>query len=284
MKSILCCSDGSIYSTPVYELSAWASRQTAAEVHVLHMLNAHREQALTSDLTGNIGIDTGDALLEELTQFEENKGRLARLRGKAIVEDARQQLENLGVKKVTTEMRHGALVDQLEELGEGIGLVVIGKRGQAAGQAVHHLGSNLERVLRSSTRPVLVSPKISLPKENFLMAYDGGPSSEKALNFALQSPLLRGMRCRLLRAGRIDADAEWFLQEAAAKLRKVGYEVETELTPGSPTEVIRTAVATHQVQLLLMGAYGHSKLRNFMLGSTTTSLLLHTHVPILMFR
>lgn len=37
-------------------------------------------------------------------------------------------------------------------------------------------------------------------------------------------------------------------------------------------------------QMLIMGAYGHSRIRNLIIGSTTTSLVRSCRLPILMFR
>jgi nucleotide-binding universal stress UspA family protein len=95
---------------------------------------------------------------------------------------------------------------------------------------------------------------------------------------------LRGLRCHLLRAGRIDADAEWFAREAAGKLQAAGYEVTVELTAGHPEKVIADSVARHHIGVVLMGAYGHSRIRQLVVGSTTTAILRTCHVPVLMFR
>ncbi|MOA66376.1 Universal stress protein family protein [compost metagenome] len=42
--------------------------------------------------------------------------------------------------------------------------------------------------------------------------------------------------------------------------------------------------AQHQIDLLAMGAYGHSRIREFLVGSTTTSMLRTTVTPVLMLR
>ncbi|HSP25858.1 MAG TPA: universal stress protein [Saliniramus sp.] len=47
-------------------------------------------------------------------------------------------------------MRNGDLVEALQEYERDCDLVIIGKRGEAADFAKLHLGSNLERVVRSS--------------------------------------------------------------------------------------------------------------------------------------
>jgi nucleotide-binding universal stress UspA family protein len=46
-------------------------------------------------------------------------------------------------------------------------------------------------------------------------------------------------------------------------------------------EVLEAYVASHDVDLLVMGAYGHSRLREFVLGGATKSLLSKPPLPIL---
>jgi len=188
------------------------------------------------------------------------------------------------VANITTEQRHGSLVENIEELEFSADLVVMGKRGESAALAKSHLGSNLERVIRASIRPVLVASQFFDPISNFLIAYDGGPSVEKAVRFAIEQPLLRGLTCHLLRAGRIDANAEWFLQETASKLRAAGYEVSAHTTPGNPEQVITDIIKRESIGLLVMGAYGHSRIRQFIVGSTTSEMVRTSRIPVLLFR
>lgn len=136
--------------------------------------------------------------------------------------------------------------------------------------AKEHLGANLERVIRTAVRPVLVTTATFQPIEKFLFAYDGGPSVTKAIEFALASPLLKGLGCHLLRVGHIDDKARYYLDETAAKLRNAGYQVTTHAIDGAPEKVIAEVIERERIQLLVMGAYGHSPIRAFILGSTTT--------------
>jgi nucleotide-binding universal stress UspA family protein len=284
MNRILTCTDGSIYAPGIYDLTAWAAKRSAAAVHVLHMLDPHRERAELADRSGNLGLHTGEELLEELAAFEETRNRLARERGKALLVEARRHLTAAGVESVTTEQQHGALVETVIRMEAGADLVVMGKRGESANFARLHLGSNLERVIRASARPVLVAARKFTPITRFLLAFDGSPSAEKALTFAIDHPLLKGLTCHLLRAGRIDSKAECFLQEAAGKLQAAGYEVTVRATPGDPETVIAEAIRNEGIELLIMGAYGHSRIRQLVVGSTTTALVRTCPVPVLMFR
>jgi len=71
---------------------------------------------------------------------------------------AEARLREDGVEKVVPVLRHGDLVEELALLEHEADLIVIGKRGEAADFAKLHLGSNLERVVRASARPV-TSPR-----------------------------------------------------------------------------------------------------------------------------
>ncbi len=49
-------------------------------------------------------------------------------------------------------------------------------------------------------------------------------------------------------------------------------------------ECIAAVPKDNSIDLLVMGAYGHSPVRQFILGSTTTTMERTCHVPVLMFR
>jgi nucleotide-binding universal stress UspA family protein len=284
MSHLLTCTDGSLYAPSVYQLSAWAATRMGTGIRVLHVLDAHRELARGGDLTGTIGFNASAELTEELTRLEEARARLARLKGKAILEDAAQHLTAAGVREVETMQRHGSLVDTLAELEPAAEMVVIGKRGEHCDFAKGHLGSQLQRVIRTSVRPVLVASRAFQPVDRFLLAYDGSPSVLKAVDFLLTNPLLKGIPCHLLRAGKIDDTARHYLEETAAKLRSAGADVTVHAIPGSAEEVIAATVKDHAISLLVMGAYGHSRLRQLFVGSTTAELIRTCRIPVLMFR
>ena len=284
MPTILACTDGSTYASSVYQHAAWAAARLTAGVEVLHVIDHHREHSAKSDLTGAIGFDTTVELTEELTKLEEAQGRVARLKGKAILEDARQQLTTASLTSVTTTQRHGTLLETLEELEPRAELVVVGKRGEHAGATQSPLGSHLEDLVRISVRPVLVATRAFRPIQRFLLAFDNSPSTRKAVVYVAASPLLRGLECHLVMVGRTDAAHETALNEARDQLTRAGYSVTAKLLPGSPAPVIAEQVKSAGIDLLVMGAYGHSQIREFILGSTTTKLVRSCAVPVLMLR
>jgi nucleotide-binding universal stress UspA family protein len=283
MPTILSCTDGSIYARSIYDHTAWAAGRLAAEVHVLHMLE-QAEKIAPHDISGAIGLNASSELLAELVTLAENQGRVAQAKAREILADAKTHLTQAGVNKVVLEQRHGALVDSISHFDATADLVVIGKRGEHADFAKLHLGSNLERVIRSCRHPVLVASRAFQPIERFLIAYDGSPSVLKAVAYVLSNPLLKGLHCHLLRAGKIDDNARYYLEETAGKLRDAGYSVTSDAVAGPAEEVIARAVEEQRSNLLVMGAYGHSRIRHLIIGSTTTTMIRTVHVPVLMFR
>lgn len=284
MPTILACTDGSTYAPSIYQHAAWAAHRLTTGVEILHVINHHREHSQTHDLTGAIGFDASAELTTELASLEEVQGRVARIKGKAILEDGRQQLAAAGIMGVTTTQRHGTLVETLAELEPRAELVVVGKSGTHAVLAPGQVGGHLENLIRISIRPVLVAERAFKPIQRFLIAFDNSPSARKAVDYVANSPLLHGLECQLVTVGLKGAAHETALNEAREQLARAGYTADAQLLPGKAATVIADQIKSANIDLLVMGAYGHSQIREFFVGSTTTKLVRTSLVSVLMFR
>lgn len=216
--------------------------------------------------------------------MEEARSRDARLRGQALLENARRELIATGASTITLTQRHGTLVKTLEELEPGSELVVVGKSGDHAVLAPGQVGGHLENMIRTSVRPVLVAERRFKPIERFLVAFDNSPSARKAVAYIAASSLLRGLEGHVVMVGRADAAREAALQTARDQLAGAGHAVTANLISGNPTIRIAERVSSAGIDLLIMGAYGHSQLREFFVGSTTTRLVRTTPASVLMLR
>jgi hypothetical protein len=112
--------------------------------------------------------------MQDLAELDARRSRLMAERGRAILEDAQAILTRDGVAEITARLRHGDIVEAVAEVEAGATLLLIGKRGEAADFAKGHLGSNLERIVRASHRPVLVASRAFRPVDKVLIAFDGG--------------------------------------------------------------------------------------------------------------
>ncbi|WP_039019345.1 universal stress protein [Halocynthiibacter namhaensis] len=287
MSKIIALVDGSAYSESTCDYAAWIAAREGHSVEVLHIIT--RKLDADSNLSGNIGLGARSKLMDQLADLDAQQAKLANERGRAILEDAEARIKAAGVADVTTRLRHGDLLEELLEAEKTASLVVIGKRGENADFATMHLGSNLERVVRTSMIPVLVASRAFVEPKSFLLAFDGGKTAMKAVNHLAEAKTFVGLEARIISAG--SDGTKHAIEGAAATLKAAGFEVSHEITEGTPTEVIaqRIHVAGQDANpdgadMLVMGAYGHSRIRRLIIGSTTTEMIRTCQVPLLLVR
>ncbi len=285
MSNIIALIDASIYSPSVCDHAAWLARRTGTGVDVIHVLGRRDVSSAPVNLSGNLDANARDTLLVELASLDEQKAKLAHKRGRLLLDEAKVRLHEDGVEEVTTRLRNGDIVQTIHDFEEEAAFIVIGKRGEAADFASMHLGSNLERVVRATHKPVLVAARAFKPIERFLIAYDGGASAMKAIEHIADSPAFHGLTCHILSVGSDTKGVRQQLDEAATHLRdKAGLTVETSIIAGQPDAVIAAMVKSDKIDLVVMGAYGHSRIRSLIIGSTTTEMIRSCLVPIMLFR
>lgn len=282
-QKIVALVDGSIYSASVCEHAAWIAGRTGAPVELIHVLG-RSERAETQDRSGAIALGARTALLQELAELDAQRAKLISQRGRAILDDARALVEQAGVAEVTTRLRHGDIVETVAEVERDARVIVIGKRGEAADFARGHLGSNLERLVRASHKPVVVAARAFRPVSRVLVAFDGGASARKAVDHIAQSPLFQGLSVQVVTVGQDTAEITQALAEARALLHAAGIAAETAVLPGQPETALARLVEDTPFDMLVMGAYGHSRIRSLIIGSTTTEMIRSCKVPVVLIR
>lgn len=282
-EKIIALVDGSIYSASVCEHAAWIAGRVNAPVELLHVLG-RREAPDKADLSGSIQLGARTALLEELADLDAQRAKLAAKRGWAILEDAQALFASASEAAVTTRLRHGDIVETIGDIEAEARVVVIGKRGEAADFAKGHLGSNLERIVRAAQKPVFVASRAFKPIEKVLIAFDGGRSAHKAIDHLAASPVFRGLGITIVTVGPATQEARSGLEAAAKTLAAAGLQAETRIVAGQPETELGSLVEAEGFGMVVMGAYGHSRIRRLIIGSTTTEMIRSCRVPILLMR
>lgn len=280
MKKILTCTDGSGYSAVSCEFAAWLAGRNSAAVDVLYVTDIRQyEMPIVADISGSLGAQPYLNLVSQLQAVEKLKVR-------AVEDSARTVFAQKGFSGPLNFIhQEGTLVDSVDALQDGAELVVVGKRGMNSEVAKEHLGSSLERVVRACIRPVLVTSRAFRPIRNALFAYDGGVSSRKALDFLCTDPMFDEITITVATVeekGR--PNAEQVLGEAVGRLLAAGRRCEKKILTGEVESVIAAVADPASTDLLVIGAYGHNRIREFFIGSTTTELLRTQNMPLLCFR
>lgn len=280
---VLAAIDPSAYAMSVAEHAAWAASRLAAPLELLHTIDRTTTPVAT-DLSGNLSLGSQEELLAKLASLDEQRGKLAQEHGRLLLEQARAHVASSRHMDAEIRQRHGALVDTLLELETGVRLFVLGKRGEHADFAKGHLGSNLERVIRTVHRPVLVASRAFRPIGRFMVAFDGSATTRKCIEMVCVSPLLKGLDCDVLMVGDASNTSDQHLEWARTQLQAVGYNPQTHVMAGSADAVITQQITNLSIDLLVMGAYGHSRIRSMIVGSTTTQVLRACQIPVLLLR
>lgn len=280
---ILALIDSSPYAESVCRHAAWIARRLGTGIDLVHVIPKDAPGG-SDDYTGTLRLGARTALLQKLAAIDAERAKLAKDRGQALLEDARAVLDQDGIADVREKLRQGELVEAVAELEREARAVVIGKRGEGRSEQFAHLGANLERILRSVTVPVLVASRSFQPISSALIAFDGSESADHAVDRMAQSPVFRGLDLTLTHVGTDNAEIRGKLEAAQAKLAAAGLETRVEILAGDPAATLGQRVAEANTSLLVMGAYGHSRIRSLIIGSTTTAMIRACRIPVLVFR
>lgn len=277
IKHILAPVDGSPHSEGALEYAIALARSFSAEVEVLNVTDIRALQGpFLKDLSSALGFVAGQ-------DYEPKIEAILRERGAAVLKGSEARCASLGVP-CRTVSRLGVVDTLIVEEGKKADLIVMGQRGENAEWGTGLLGSTTEAVVRKSNKPVLVTPASCNEIRNPLMAYDGSLESNKALKVAVEMAAQLGLSLTVLTVQDDEAKGMHILNEAAEFLS--GHDVKwssTHLT-GKEEEVILQQVKEKGHDLIVMGAYGHGRIRELILGSTTAYVMRRSEVPVLLMR
>lgn len=265
--------DGSDYARSTCEYAAWVASRSGLGVELLHVIPRAR---VKSDLSGAISLGARSALLSELSELDEARAKLGIRHGRAILEDAAEIVRAGGIEDITPSLRQGDLIETVAQIEPDARLLIIGKRGEGAGEA---LGSNLERVVRAAKRPVLVSNRSFRPIRTVLLVWDDGAAAGRALERIATLPFYQGLSVQVTAVGRPDGQ-----DAAVTRLQAAGIEASAKRLPEGQDGVMAAEVVENGFDMVVTGAYRHSPLRHLMVGSATDALIRDCKVPLLLVR
>lgn len=280
MPNVIACIDGTAVSTAVSDCAAWASLQLEAPLVLLHVLDKSEYPAQT-DLSGNIGLGSRETLLQELAELDEKRGKLAMEQGRLMLESAKQRALEDGVSEPITHQRHGSLIDSLLAIEQDSRLLVLGKHDE---KLKPHVGSRVESVVRSLHCPILVTTDTFSAPRKVMLAFDGSDTTRKGVEMVAGSPLFKGVPCHLIMVANDNVTNREQLSWAQTTLEAAGFDAPASIISGDVERVLCDYRAANDIDMLIMGAWGHSVIRRFLIGSTTTSVVRNATVPVLLLR
>jgi nucleotide-binding universal stress UspA family protein len=145
----------------------------------------------------------------------------------------------------------------------------------------------IEAALLDSGRPVIVVPYIQkegLKLDRIVCCWDGSRAAARAINDAL--PLLQNasaVELLIVTNEKISGGLEIRGVEISSHLARHGVNVELVTVPATDIDVanvILSRITECSANMIVMGGYGHSRLREFILGGTKRGVLTTMTVPV----
>jgi nucleotide-binding universal stress UspA family protein len=247
----------------------------AFEAHLLGVAFAY-EPVIPGSVMGGIPPDFIEAQRAE----SEQKARAAITRFEAAAKRSNLSAES----RILTASISGA-ADQLGRIGRRFDMIVVGQPDRDAGVPDEIID---EGVLFESGRPVIFVPYIfkgAVKLDRVMVCWDGSRAAARAVADSL--PLLKKAKqveIVIVASGRPKSD-EVPGADLGQHLARHGLKVDVKRITSPDIDVPSTILsyaADSSADLIVMGGYGHSRLREFVLGGVTRGLLESMTVPVLM--
>lgn len=275
-------------------------------VHLDHMercvarveLAARLARAHGSHLVGLVptGLLDGTAPMDvdptRSTEFVAAAADGLRLRAEATAHVFRDLVRGPGSLSCDVRLVDGEPVDATVRHSHASDLLIVGQVDHA--KIDHDKTADVardlpEQVVLHSGRPVLIVPFAGHFQEvgkRVLIAWDGTREAAMAMRDAL--PLFcesaQVTLVSLRKEGDTEADAKLCIPETIAWLWRHGVDAKAEQYTSTTgfADTLLSCVSSMNVDLMVMGAYGHTRLRELVLGGVTREILARMSVPVLM--
>lgn len=217
--------------------------------------------------------------------------------GEKFLEEAQEIADHEDVH-ILTNMTQGEPFDKIVHVAddENCDLIVMGRRGTHRIER-ELVGSVTARVIGYTRKDVLVVPDgTRMTRKNILLAADGSPSCETAVERAIEfakehessltavSVVYTNDEYLALAPGVIEdliGKARKKLSTIEEKGREAGIEVNCMVKEGEAFEVITTLAQNSGIDLIVMGSHGRKSLERLLMGSVTERTIGYAPCPVL---
>lgn len=277
IKSILIPTDGSENSKTALTYGIYLAQQFNADIIGLNVIDIRAlEGPFFSDISGSLGFIPYQNYLPKYQSILEE-------RAKIILETFRKTCEEKN-QRCKTRQSTGIIPNIIAEEGKKVDIIIMAQRGEHAQWSSGLLGSTTESVVRKSLRPVLITPQEFHPFTAVLAPYDGSSESNKALKLACEFVFFLKLPLHVLVVSNNEEKGSEIAREAEEFVGPYQLDVKVKWIKGEAHEEILMYAEQQALDLIVMGAFGHSRVRELILGGTTAYIVRKAQIPVLLYR
>ncbi|MHB8136816.1 MAG: universal stress protein [Smithellaceae bacterium] len=278
IRTILIPVDGSSNSTTAVDYGIYIAPKLEATLTGLHVIDLYLMQGpMMTDISATAGVPPYDGYLGVVeTSLKEKADLLLK-----NFED-RCRMASIGCR---TKKNIGKISDTIIEEAENADLILMAKKGEHFHLKEGGLiGSVAEIVIRRSGKPVMVVPESFRVIESMGLAYDGSVPARKALDLSLKISEKAKWPITVIIISADEAKAADLSAQVEQMAQKGLADCEVIISAGHEADEILKFIREGSVELMVMGAYGHNRLRELLLGSTTSQVIRKSPIPVLLIR
>ena len=266
--------DGSPHSETALGHALRIARAASGVVRGVHVVDRSLlDGVVVADLSGSVGFQPFLNLSGELREALVSAGG-------AIVASFEARAKEAGVA-FETVLREGNVSEILAEESQDCDLASVGSRGVNAAHRQELVGRHTDSLARRMPAPLLVAPAEYREFRTAVLAWDASPKAKKALSLVAEVAALLELSVRVVTAGEDEREGRSRLAEAEEDLRIRRVVAVGSWRPGHADDAIFAEIGAG-AELVAMGAHGHGRVVELVLGSTTDRVLRAATVPVLL--
>ena len=278
IRKILIPTDGSDCAKTALEYGIYFATRLDAQLVGLHVMDLRLVQGPAfTDITGSVGLPPYQEFLPLFQHSLEERAEL-------ILQSFKARCEGAGLHPETKKTA-GIIDETIVAEAEDADLIILAQSGEhfhIRGGPI--LGSTAESVVRKSRRPVMVTPAMFREIESMGLAYDGSAPAENALKLAAELYEQTSWPLSVIIITDDHDVGAHLTQKIEDFLEPYKIDSTTIILRGKEDREIIKFIEEGSVELMVMGAYGHNRLRELILGSTTSYVIRKSTIPVLLSR
>lgn len=278
LKTILVPIDSSDTSLVAVDYAIELSKSFNSEITGVSIIDIKK---LAGPFMRDLGTSIGGMV--PYADFQQKVRKLMEDTARAALDELEGKCNTANVPCIR-EIREGVVSKEIVKSAERCDMISMGMAGEHALWRDALLGSNLESVARQTHKPIMVTPEKYKAIAKILIAYDGSPFSDKALNTGAEIAQQMRLPLTVITVSDDKDKGEKTLSKAIENLKDYSVTYDTIQKSDDPVNAILNVCKEGCFDLMVMGAYGHSKIRELILGSTTIRIMRKANCPVLLCR
>jgi nucleotide-binding universal stress UspA family protein len=271
---ILVCLDGSKYSQAAVEYAAQIAVEHDASLTGVGVIDL--PGILRASGPAPIGAMRSDELSEQ-HHVKEARGIVAQ-----ILKDFEGTCREKGIR-YSIHSETGTPFREIIEESKFHDFIILGQKTFFRHGVGRERGNTLHRILHNGLTAVFAVPDSVREIKKVLVAYDNSVQATKAIQMFLLLHIWNQCDITLLNVNSDAARAKQLLDRLGEYVGRYGIQPAKVHLRGRPDKAILSYIREHEIDLLVMGAYGKRTASEFVFGSATKSLIDHADIPLFIY-